>query len=153
MILGGPRPEGGLWAENCNDSPGIAWTAISTRARTTRAAILWVGDPGKQDYTYGQLHQEVCRFSNVLRRLGIRKGDRVAIYLPMIPELPIAMLACARVGAIHNVVFIGFSAESLSGRISGCEASLMITSDYARFGGKGWSPRENRRLGPQDVPR
>ncbi len=102
-----------------------------------RVAILWVGESGKsKTYTYAELHREVCRFANVLRRLGVRKGDRVVIYLPMISELPIAMLACARIGAIHNVVFIGFSAESLRERIIGCKASLIITSNDAFSGGK-----------------
>ena len=92
--------------------------AISAQGLNDRAAILWVGEYGdSRSYTYGQLHREVCRFANVLRGLGVRKGDRVAIYLPMIPELPIAMLACARVGAIHNVVFVGL-APNPSGRES-----------------------------------
>ncbi len=102
-----------------------------------RVAIRWVGQSGEsKTYTYSELHREVCRFANALKRLGVKKGDRVAIYLPMIPELPVAMLACARIGAIHNVVFIGFSAESLRERIVGCKASLTITSNYAFSGGK-----------------
>jgi acetyl-CoA synthetase len=125
----------------------VAWNCLDRHLRSglnDRTAILWAGeDGGSRSYTYGQLHQEVCRFANVLRRLGVRKGDRVAIYLPMIPELPVAMLACARVGAIHNVVFVGFSAESLRERVSGCDASLIITSDYARFGGKELAIKRN----------
>ncbi|HSB06633.1 MAG TPA: acetate--CoA ligase [Thermodesulfobacteriota bacterium] len=102
-----------------------------------KVAILWVGGSGENKaITYEQLHREVCRFGNVLKRLGIRRGDRVAIYLPMIPELPIAMLSCARIGAIHNVIFTGFSAESLRERVQDCKASLIITSNYALSGRK-----------------
>ena len=87
--------------------------------RKNKAALVWEGEPGDQrTLTYRDLHREVCRFANVLKRLGVKKGDRVALYLPMIPELPVAMLACARIGAIHSVVFGGFSAESLRDRIS-----------------------------------
>ena len=80
-------------------------------------------------YSYQALHREVCKFANVLRRFKVRKGDRVAIYLSMIPELPIAMLACARIGAIHSVVFGGFSAKSLMTRIKDCGAKILITAD------------------------
>src|SRR6266446_9124602 len=82
-----------------------------------KAAIVWEGEPGEtRTLTYGQLHREVSKFANVLKSLGARKGDRVTLYLPMIPELAIAMLACARIGAVHSVVFGGFSAESLRDR-------------------------------------
>ena len=95
-----------------------------------RVAYHWIGEPGeKRTITYRDLHEEVCRLANVLRDLGIRKGDRVAIYLPMIPELPTAMLACARIGAPHSVVFGGFSAESLRDRINDAEAKVLITAD------------------------
>jgi acetyl-CoA synthetase len=105
--------------------------------RKDKTAILWVGETGKsRAYSYEELYGEVCCFANVLRRLGIKKGDRVAIYLPMIPELPIAMLACARIGAIHSVVFSGFSAESLRERIQGCDARLLVTSNYGLSQGK-----------------
>src|SRR5205085_1455468 len=79
--------------------------------------------------TYKQLHHEVCLFANVLKRNGIKKGDRVIIYLPMIPEAAVAMLACARIGAIHSVVFGGFSAQSVADRIQDCQAKLVITAD------------------------
>ncbi|UCD56687.1 MAG: acetate--CoA ligase [Candidatus Hydrogenedentota bacterium] len=94
-----------------------------------KVAIIWEGEPPGESrtYTYRQLHREVCRFANVLRKKGIKKGDRVCIYLPMIPELPIAMLACARIGAIHNVVFGGFSADSLRDRIQDSGAKMLIT--------------------------
>jgi acetyl-CoA synthetase len=98
--------------------------------RRTKAAIVWEGEPGDvRTLTYGQLHGEVCRFANALTALGVGKGDRVAIYMPMIPELPIAMLACARIGAPHSVVFGGFSAEALRDRIEDVGAKLVVTAD------------------------
>ena len=107
------------------------------QGRGDRPAILWEGEPGdRKTLTYADLHREVCRFTNVLRGLGVQKGDRVAIYLPMIPELPVAMLACARIGAPHSVVFAGFSAQSLRDRINDAEAKVLITADggYRRGG-------------------
>ncbi len=99
-------------------------------ARRNKAAIVWEGEPGdRRTLTYHDLHREVSRFANVLKSLGVKKGDRVAIYLPMIPEAAIAMLACARIGAIHSVVFGGFSSDSLRDRINDAEASLLITAD------------------------
>ncbi|MBI5043208.1 MAG: acetate--CoA ligase, partial [Nitrospirae bacterium] len=98
--------------------------------KRNKAAIIWEGDDGSyKSYTYQQLYYEVNRFANVLKKHGVRKGDRVTIYLPMIPELPISMLACARIGAIHSVVFGGFSSTSLRNRIQDSEAKLLITSD------------------------
>jgi acetyl-CoA synthetase len=98
--------------------------------RRNKAAIIWEGEPGDQRVlTYGDLHREVCKFANVLRGLGVKKGDRVALYMPMIPELPIAMLACARIGAVHSVVFGGFSAESLRDRINDARATIVVTAD------------------------
>jgi acetyl-CoA synthetase len=95
-----------------------------------KAALIWEGEPGdKRTLTYFDLHREVCKFANVLKNLGVEKGDRVAIYLPMIPELAISMLACARIGAVHSVVFGGFSAESLADRINDAQAKLLITAD------------------------
>ena len=96
-----------------------------------RVAYHWVGEPDGESrtITYKQLHEEVCRVANVLVDLGVRKGDRVAIYMPMIPELPAAMLACARIGAAHSVVFGGFSAESLRDRINDAECKVLITAD------------------------
>ena len=99
-------------------------------ARRNKAAIIWEGEPGdRRTLTYFDLHREVCQFANVLKSLGTKRGDRVAIYLPMIPELAIAMLACARIGAVHSVVFGGFSAESLRDRINDAHARLLITAD------------------------
>ncbi|HEX6068490.1 MAG TPA: acetate--CoA ligase, partial [Longimicrobiaceae bacterium] len=105
--------------------------------RRNRTALLWEGEPGDTvAFTYQELHAEVCRAANALKSLGIRRGDRVAIYLPMIPEAAVAMLACARIGAAHSVVFGGFSAESLRDRIRDAEAKLLITADggYRRGG-------------------
>ncbi len=99
-------------------------------ARRNKAAIIWEGEPGDwKVYTYRDLHREVCQFANGLKSLGVQKGDRVTIYLPMVPELPIAMLACARIGAPHSVVFGGFSAESLRDRIEDSQSKVMITAD------------------------
>ncbi len=116
---------------NCLDRHLDTW-------RKNKAALVWEGDrPGEsRTLTYQQLHREVCRFANVLHRHGVRKGDRVTLYLPMVPELPIAMLACARIGAIHSVVFGGFSAESLRARIVDCESSLLVCADGYFRGGK-----------------
>ena len=105
--------------------------------RRHKTAILWEGEPGdRRSYTYYELHEEVSRFANVLKSLGVSKGDRVAIYLPMIPEAAFAMLACARIGAPHSVVFGGFSPDSLADRINDAEAKVLITADggYRRGG-------------------
>ena len=111
----------------------VAYNCLDRHLTTTRrnkAALVWEGEPGDwKVYTYWDLHREVCRFANGLKSLGVRKGDRVTIYLPMVPELPIAMLACARIGAPHSVVFGGFSAEALRDRINDSEAKVLITSD------------------------
>ncbi len=115
---------------NCLDRHLDTW-------RRNKAALIWEGDDGStRTYTYQQLHYEVSRFANVLKKKGIERGDRVAIYLPMIPELPIAMLACARIGAIHSVVFGGFSASALRERIQDCGAKLLITADEGIRGGR-----------------
>jgi len=98
--------------------------------RRNKAAIVWEGEPGDtRVLTFGELHREVCRFANVLKESGVRKGDRVALYMPMIPELAIALLACARIGAPHSVVFGGFSAEALRDRINDAGAKLVVTAD------------------------
>jgi acetyl-CoA synthetase len=102
-----------------------------------KVAILWESDEGNsRAFTYEQLYREVNRFAVVLKKKGVKKGDRVTIYLPMIPELPIAMLACSRIGAIHSVVFGGFSAKALKDRIQDCEAKLLVTADESLRGGK-----------------
>jgi acetyl-CoA synthetase len=107
-------------------------------AHGDRVAIIWEGDNPNESraITYQELHDEVCRFANVLRRHGVKKGDRVTIYLPMIPEAAYAMLACARIGAVHSVVFAGFSPDSLANRILDCDSTLVITADEGMRGGK-----------------
>ncbi len=98
--------------------------------RRNKAAIIWEGEPGdSRTLTYGELHREVCKFANVLKGLGVEKGDRVALYMPMIPELAIAMLACTRIGAPHSIVFGGFSAEALRDRIHDAGAKVVVTAD------------------------
>jgi len=101
---------------------------LATRAQ--KRAIVWEGEPGEQrTLTYQELHAEVCKLANVLKQLGVRAGDRVGIYMPMVPELPVALLACARIGATHSVVFGGFSAEALRERMADAEAKVLITAD------------------------
>src|SRR5580704_3500928 len=106
--------------------------------RGDQVAIIWEGDDPKyaRKITYRELHREVCRFANVLTGLGVRKGDRVTIYLPMIPEAAAAMLACARIGAVHSVVFGGFSPDSLAGRLEDAKSSVIITADEGLRGGR-----------------
>ncbi len=106
--------------------------------RGDKAAFIYEGDdPGDSArITYRELYERVCRLGNAMRSLGVQKGDRVTIYLPMIPEAAVAMLACARIGAIHSVVFGGFSPDSLAGRIADCASTLVITSDEGVRGNK-----------------
>src|SRR3989454_4471833 len=100
--------------------------------RKNKVAILWEGEPGEvRALSYQMLHYEVCRFANLLKTLGLQKGDRATIYMGMVPELPIAMLACARMGITHNVVFGGFSAEALRDRINDSKSKVLITADGA----------------------
>ncbi|RMD68026.1 MAG: acetyl-coenzyme A synthetase, partial [Gammaproteobacteria bacterium] len=107
-------------------------------ARGDQTALLWEGDdPGQSSQlTYRELHREVCRMANVLKALGVKKGDRVCLYLPMIPELAVAMLACTRIGAIHSVVFAGFSPEALKDRILDSQSHILITADEGLRRGK-----------------
>jgi len=107
-------------------------------ARGDRTAIVWEGDDpaDSRHVSYAELHREVCKFANALKAQGARKGDRVTIYLPMIPELAVAVLACARIGAIHSVIFGGFSPESIAGRIQDCDSSLAVTADEGVRGGR-----------------
>jgi acetyl-CoA synthetase len=108
---------------NCLDRHLKTW-------RRNKAALIWEGEPGdSRTLTYAQLHREVCQIANVLKQLGVKKGDRVGIYMPMVPEAAIAMLACARIGAPHTVVFGGFSAEALKDRLNDAQAKLVITAD------------------------
>jgi acetyl-CoA synthetase len=106
--------------------------------RGDQTAIIWEGDDPKDDkkITYRQLHAEVCRFANVLKAQGVKKGDRVTIYMPMIPEAAYAMLACARIGAVHSVIFGGFSPDSIAGRIEDCQSTIVVTADEGLRGGR-----------------
>ena len=129
---------------------GIEWFADGTlnvsancldrhlATRGDQVAIIWEGDDPSQQrkLTYSELHGEVCRMANALKDLGAKRGDRVTIYMPMIPEAAIAMLACTRIGAIHSIVFGGFSPEALAGRIQDCDSNLVITADAGLRGGK-----------------
>jgi acetyl-CoA synthetase len=110
-------------AYNCLDRHLTSW-------RRNKAAIIWEGEPGDtRTLTYQQLHTEVCKFANVLKKLGAQKGDRIALYMPLVPELAIAMLACARIGATHTIIFGGFSADALKDRINDCGCKLVVTAD------------------------
>ncbi len=125
---------------------------INTPIRN-KAAIIWEADDGEyKTYTYQQLFYEVNRFANALKKHGIKKGDRVTIYLPMIPELPIAILACARIGAIHSVVFGGFSAQALRDRIQDCKSKLLITADRGIRGGRSVPLKANSDQALQECP-
>lgn len=132
---------------NCLDRHLKTW-------RKNKAALVWEGEPEGESktYTYQQLHYEVCKFANVLKKLGVKKGDRVSIYLPMIPELPIAMLACARIGAIHTVVFGGFSAESLRDRILDAGAKILICCDGYYRSGRVIKSKDNADAAMADCP-
>ncbi len=117
-------------------------------------AIIWEGDEPDQDakITYRQLHQEVCQFANVLKAQGVKKGDRVTIYMPMIPEAAYAMLACARIGVVHSVVFGGFSPDALAGRILDCQSAFIITADEGVRGGRKIPLKENTDKALQQCP-
>jgi acetyl-CoA synthetase len=125
-----------------------------SNGRENEAALIWEGEAEGHNriYTYQELHREVCKFANLLKKKGLKKGDRVALYMPMIPELPIAMLACARIGVIHSVVFGGFSAESLRDRILDCEAKLLITTDGGFRGGKVIGLKDNADAALRECP-
>src|SRR5918996_6184754 len=108
---------------NCLDRHLTTW-------RRNKAALIWEGEPGEtRTFTYQQLHSEVCKFANVLKQQNVEKGDRVALYMPLIPELAISMLACARIGATHSVVFGGFSSAALIDRINDASCKLVVTAD------------------------
>jgi acetyl-CoA synthetase len=125
---------------------------LETR-RKNKAAIIWESENGEnRTLTYMELHQQVCRFANLLKKLGIAKGDRVVFYLPMIPELAIGMLACARIGAVHSVVFGGFSATALRDRINDCKAKILVTSDGSFRGGKIIPLKKNADSAMEETP-
>jgi len=126
------------WFEDGTLNASVNCLDRHLETRGDQVALLWEGDDPSESkaVTYSELYEQVCKFANVLKGLGIKKGDRVTIYLPMILELPVAMLACARIGAIHSVVFGGFSPDSLAGRIQDCDSNLIITADQGLRGGK-----------------
>lgn len=132
---------------NCLDRHLKGW-------RKNKAALIWQGEPAEESrtYTYLQLHHEVCKFANVLKSMGVKKGDRVTVYLPMIPELAITLLACARIGAIHSVVFGGFSAESLRDRIIDADAKTVVTCNYGLRSGRLLYSKENVDRALADCP-
>ncbi|MEQ1943644.1 acetate--CoA ligase [Mesorhizobium sp. VNQ89] len=125
----------------------VAWNCIDRhlKKRADQTAIIWEGDNPYDDkkITYRELHDRVARMANVMKKHGVRKGDRVTIYMPMIPEAAYAMLACARIGAVHSVVFGGFSPDSLAGRIVDCESTFVITADEGLRGGRTIPLKEN----------
>ncbi|MEO1308247.1 MAG: AMP-binding protein, partial [Pseudomonadota bacterium] len=125
-------------AANCVDRH------LATRADQT--AIIWEpDDPSEpaQHITYAELHKSVCKMANILKDMGVGKGDRVVLYMPMIPEAAYAMLACARIGAIHSIVFAGFSPDALGARINGCDAKVVITADFGPRGGRNTPLKSN----------
>ena len=131
---------------NCLDRHLKTW-------KKNKAALIWEGDIGdSKTITYQELHYEVCKFANVLKKRGVKKGDRVSIYLPMIPELPIAMLACARIGAIHSIVFGGFSADALRDRMLDCGSTLLLCADGYYRGGKIIRSKDNADQALESCP-
>lgn len=132
---------------NCLDRHLQSW-------RRNKAALIWQGEPLEESrtYTYQQLHREVCKFANVLKDLGVKKGNCVSLYMPMIPELAIAILACARIGAIHSVVFGGFSAEALRDRILDSKAEILVTANYGMRSGKLIPSKSNADLALSACP-
>jgi len=132
---------------NCLDRHLNTW-------RKNKAAIIWQGEPDgdTEVYTYQQLHREVCKFANVLKKHGVKKGDTVSLYLPMVPELAIAMLSCARIGAIHSVIFGGFSAEALRDRILDCKSTMLVTADGYYRSGKNIGSKGNTDTALKECP-
>ena len=132
---------------NCLDRHLNTW-------RKNKAALIWEGDIGdSKTLTYQELYHQVCKFANVLKKHGVKKGDRVSIYLPMVLELPIAMLACARIGAIHNVVFGGFSADALRDRMLDCDSTFLICSDGYYRGGRVIRSKDNADVALESCPK
>jgi acetyl-CoA synthetase len=134
----GPGQVSIKWYEGGQTNVAVNCVDRHLAKRGDQVAILWEGDDPSESkaITYRQLHESVCRLANVLKSHGVKKGDRVTIYMPMIPEAAYAMLACARIGAIHSVVFGGFSPDSLAGRISGAQSAVVITADEGLRGGR-----------------
>ncbi|TNF69869.1 MAG: acetate--CoA ligase [Gammaproteobacteria bacterium] len=145
-VTSGSFEQGNIkWFEE--GSLNVSYNCIDRHLEThpEKIAIIWEGDnpKHKRTFTYRQLYEEVCQFSHVLRELGVKKGDRVCIYLPMIPEATFAMLACSRIGAVHSVIFAGFSPESIKQRLIDCDCHLIITADGTFRGGKLLNLKEN----------
>ncbi len=134
----------------------VSWNCLDRHleSRGDQAAIIWEGDNPDTDkkITYGELHADVCRFANVLKDSGVKKGDRVSIYLPMIPEVAVAMLACARIGAVHSIVFGGFSSEALKDRILDSDCKVVVTSDESVRGGRNTPLKANADKALQSCP-
>lgn len=122
--------------------------------RGDQIAIIWEGDDPEEDrqITYKELHEEVCRFSNVLKSRGVQKGDRVCLYMPMIPEAAVAMLACTRIGAVHSIVFGGFSPDALRDRVNDSDCNVVVTSDFSLRGKKQIPLKANADKGLADCP-
>ena len=134
----GPPDVSIKWYEDGVTNVSVNCVDRHLATRATQTAIIWEGDDPQDSkhITYQQLHDEVCRFANVLKAHGVEKGDTVTIYMPMIPEAAYAMLACARIGAVHSIVFGGFSPDALAGRIEGCQSKILITADEGLRGGR-----------------
>ena len=146
------RGSSGLSAGKLNASDNCLDRHLQT-SHKDKPAILWEGEAGeKKVYTYEDLHREVCRFSRALRRLGVQKGDRITIFLPMIPELPIAMLACARLGAVHSVVFSDFSPDSLRERIRIVGLGFLLPATYALDCGRLLPLKQKADVALESVP-
>ena len=160
------KPYSSVKEVNFNDNVSIKWFLKGElnvcsncldrhlQTRGDKIAILWEGDDPKKSkkITYKELYKEVCKFSNVLKNQGVKKGDCVTIYLPMIPEAAIAMLACSRIGAIHSVVFGGFSPDSLADRINDCDSTIIITADEGIRGGKIIPLKDNADKAAEKAP-
>ncbi len=160
------KPYSSVKEVNFNDNVSIKWFLKGElnvcsncldrhlQTRGDKIAILWEGDNPKKSkkITYKELYKEVCKFSNVLKNQGVKKGDCVTIYLPMIPEAAIAMLACSRIGAIHSVVFGGFSPDSLADRINDCDSTIIITADEGIRGGKIIPLKDNADKAAEKAP-
>jgi acetyl-CoA synthetase len=134
----------------------VSWNCLDRHldTRGDQTAIIWEGDDPKSDkkITYRELHADVCRFANVLKDQGVKKGDRVSIYMPMIPEVAVAMLACTRIGAVHSIVFGGFSSEALKDRILDSDCKVLITSDESVRGGRNTALKANADKALQSCP-
>ena len=142
------------WFEDGQLNASAACLDAHLATRGDQVAIIWEGDDPShtRKVTYRELHEEVCRLANVLKERGVKRGDRVTIYLPMVVEAAVAMLACARVGAIHAIVFGGFSPDSLANRINGCDSTLLITADEGRRGGRKVALKANADEALQSCP-